>query len=138
MEYLEKVKRADLECLFSDLISEVKDKNPELASKYLDELEDYMYSISIEEAQSIVKCMKPIGEKYTYDFVDSALSDRDLEEADIIDYYLTMNMFYNDYKMVFEKYNMNNKDIILDFTEAFINDEDGPKYKTEKYFLLLK
>ena len=107
MEYLEKVKRADLECLFSDLISEVKDKNPELASKYLDELEDYMYSISIEE-------------------------------ADIIDYYLTMNMFYNDYKMVFEKYNMNNKDIILDFTEAFINDEDGPKYKTEKYFLLLK
>lgn len=92
----------------------------------------------LEEAQSIVKCMKPIGEKYTYDFVDSALSDRDLEEADIIDYYLTMNMFYNDYKMVFEKYNMNNKDIILDFTEAFINDEDGPKYKTEKYFLLLK
>ena len=32
----------------------------------------------------------------------------------------------------------NNKDIILNFTEAFINDEDGPKYKTEKYFLLLK
>lgn len=138
MEYLYKLDRADLECMFSDLISDVRDKNPELASKYLDELEDYIYSISIEEAQSIVKEMKPIGEKYSYEIVESTLANRELEESDIIDYYLVMNMFYNDYKTVLDKYNMNSKEIITEFTTAFIEDEDAPKYKTEKYFLLLK
>lgn len=138
MEYLSKINRTDLECLFTDLLSDLKDKNPELADKYLAELEDYMYCISIEEAHEIVKNMKPIGEKFTYEYVKTALSEKDLGEADIIDYYLVMNMFYNDYKNIFEKYNINNKEILLEFTKAFIEDEDGPKYKTEKYFLLLK
>lgn len=138
MEYLYKLDRADLECMFSDLISDVRDKNPELASKYLDELEDYIYSISLEEAQSIVKEMKPVGEKYSYEIVESTLANKELEESDIIDYYLVMNMFYNDYKTVLDKYNMNSKEIITEFATAFIEDEDAPKYKTEKYFLLLK
>lgn len=138
MEYLSKINRTDLECLFTDLLSDLKDKNPELADKYLAELEDYMYCISIEEAHEIVKNMKPIGEKFTYEYVKTALSEKDLGEADIIDYYLVMNMFYNDYKNIFEKYGINNKEIILEFAKDFIEDEDGPKYKTEKYFLLLK
>lgn len=138
MEYLYKLDRADLECMFSDLISDVRDKNPELASKYLDELEDYIYSISLEEAQFIVKEMKPIGEKYSYEIVESTLANKELEESDVIDYYLVMNMFYNDYKTVLDKYNMNSKEIITEFATAFIEDEDAPKYKTEKYFLLLK
>ena len=50
-----------------------------------------------------------------------------------------MNMFYNDYKHIFDKYNnLNQKDIYYDFSEAFINDKDAPKYKVEKYFLLVK
>lgn len=138
MEYLSKINRTDLECLFTDLLSDLKDTNPELADKYLAELEDYMYCISIEEAHEIVKNMKPIGEKFTYEYVKTALSEKDLGEADIIDYYLVMNMFYNDYKNIFEKYGINIKEIILEFAKAFIEDEDGPKYKTEKYFLLLK
>ena len=104
------------------------------------ELEDYMYSMTIEEAQNIVRKMEPYGEKFTYDIVEQFLAEKGItEETDIIEYYLSMNMFYNDYKHIFDKYNnLNQKDIYYDFSEAFINDKDAPKYKIEKYFLLVK
>lgn len=140
MEYLNKLNRSDLESIFSNLMEDVQEENPDLADKYMCELEDYMYSITIEEAQDIVRSMKPFGEKFTYDLVSQHLSNKEItDETDIIDYYLTMNMFYNDYKTIIDKYNnLNSKDIYCDFADSFINDEDGPKYKVEKYFLLLK
>lgn len=140
MEYLNKLNRSDLEDIFSELMTDLKEVNPELADKYNCELEDYMYSMTIEEAQNIVRKMEPYGEKFTYDIVEQFLAEKGItEETDIIEYYLSMNMFYNDYKHIFDKYNnLNQKDIYYDFSEAFINDKDAPKYKVEKYFLLVK
>ena len=122
-------------------MSDLEEDCPDMADKYKAELEDYMYCISIDEAQSIVGGMIPFGEKFSYELVEQFLTNKkvDTDESDVIDYYLVMNMFYNDYKTVFDKYsNLNQKDIYYDFSKCFIEDEDGPKYKTEKYFLLLK
>ena len=57
MEYLNKLNRSDLEDIFCELMTDLKEVNPELADKYNCELEDYMYSMTIEEAQNIVRKM---------------------------------------------------------------------------------
>lgn len=140
MENLSKLNKKDLENILTDIISDLETDCPEIAEKYICELEDYIYIISLEEAKEIVSHMKPYGEKFTYDFIVSFLAERDIvEESECIDYYLVMNMIFNDYKTFFEKYSsFNQKDIYYDFSKMFIEDVDGPKYKVEKYFMLLK
>lgn len=140
MENLNKLNKKDLENILTDLISDLEVDYPEMAEKYICELEDYIYVISIDEAKEIVNSMKPYGEKFTYDFTVNFLSDKEItEELECIEYYLVMNMMFNDYKTFFDKYsNFNQKDIYYDFSKMFIEDEDSPKYKVEKYFMLLK
>lgn len=141
MDYLNKVSREDLEEMIRAIMSELEEDSPELYEKYKLEAEDYMYCMSIEEAREIVHNMKPFGEKFSYEMINQFLSDKDsdLEELDIIEYYLVMNMFYNDFKSVFEKYPaLNQKETYYDFSKCFIEDVDAPKYKVEKYFILIK
>jgi hypothetical protein len=139
MDFLNKVSREDLEEMIESLMEDIESDCPDLAKKYKAELEEYIYCISMNQAHEIVHKMLPYGEKFSYDLVEQFLANKEpgLEESDIIDYYLVMNMFYNDYKECFDKYsNLNQKDIYYDFSRAFIHDKDAPKYKTEKYFLL--
>lgn len=140
MEYLNKLSKKDLESILSDLISDLETDYPEMAEKYMSELEEYIYVISVDEAKHIVSLMKPFGEKFTYDFTVNFLQDKEItEEVECIEYYLVMNMIFNDYKAFFDKYpNYNTKDLYYDFAKCFIEDLDGPKYKVEKYFMLLK
>ena len=139
MEYLSKVSREDLEEMIRTLMSELEEDNPELYEKYRLEAEDYMYCMSIEEARTIVHNMKPYGEKFSYEAINLFLSEKDLDldELEIIEYYLVMNMFYNDFKPVFDKYPaLNIKETYYEFSKCFIEDVDAPKYKVEKYFNL--
>ena len=111
--------------------------NPELANKYKSEVEDYIYAITLDEGIEIVRDMKPIGEKFSYQTVESYLVNKgiNLEEAEVVKYYMVMNMFANDYKKIFDKYpQINNTEMYYEFTSCFINDEDAPKHKVGKYF----
>lgn len=139
MENLSKMSRHDLEKIFSRMVSDLEIQNPSLLARYLEEMEDCIYHISPDEAKTIVSKMKPAGEKFSWDYVKTCLSEKntDIEEEDIVDYYLVMNMFANDYKMVFDKFPaFNQKDVFYYFAKGFIEDEDGPKHKVGKYFTM--
>lgn len=139
MDYLSKVSREDLEEMIRVLISDLETDCPELVEKYKAEMDDYIYCISEDEAKELVHKMSPFGEKFTYDMIEQFLESKsiELDDEDIIEYYLVMNMFYNDYKNIFDKYsNLNQKDIYYDFSKAFIEDIDAPKHKVEKYFMM--
>ena len=98
---------------------------------------DHVIPRSRDGRAEIVSNMKPIGEKFPYIVVEQYLKEKGLEldEEQTIEYYLVMNMFFNDYRKIFEKYpTLNQKDIYFDFSRAFIDDIDAPKHKVGKYF----
>ena len=137
IDYISKASREDLENMFRTLMDNLEVDNPELANKYKSEVEDYIYAITLDEGIEIVRDMKPIGEKFSYQTVESYLVNKglNLEEAEVVKYYMVMNMFANDYKKIFDKYpQINNTEMYYEFTSCFINDEDAPKHKVGKYF----
>lgn len=53
-----------------------------------------------------------------------------------IEYYLVMNMSYNDYYDVATNFgHQGDAEFYFELANAFINDVDGDKYKVEKYFI---
>ena len=139
MNDLDKVSKNVLEDCVMDIISDLKTKDLELAEKYQNMLDEHIYYISPEEAKVIVMNMKPKGEKFSMDYVKALLMEKDkpVDECNTVNYYLTMNMIYNDYQLLFEKYPvLNQKDAYYLMASCFINDIDGPKYKVGKYFLM--
>lgn len=137
MDYIKKASREDLEEMFRTLMDNLEIDSPELFNKYKSDVEDYIYAIDIDEATDIVRNMKPMGEKFSYSTVESYLVSKgmNLEESELVKYYLVMNMFANDYKKIFDKYpQINTTEMYYEFTNCFINDEDAPKHKVGKYF----
>ena len=120
--------------LVEELFDKLKAHHPELYDKYIERLESIAYHISIEDAETVVKAMKPHGEKYTYSFVRDYIKDKG--EADkSVEYYLAMNMAYNDYYEVARSVGaQNNNTFFYEIAKAFIDDEDAPKHKLVKYF----
>lgn len=56
----------------------------------------------------------------------------------IVEYYLCMNMFYNDFKAYPEAKRLDINEFCLMMSKHFINDVDAPKYKVEKYFKMFE
>ena len=137
MDYLQKASREDLEEMIRTLMDNLEIDSPELFNKYKSEVEDYIYAIDLDEATDIVRNMKPMGEKFSYNAVESYLASKgmNLEESELVKYYTVMNMFANGYKRIFDKYpQINTTEMYYEFTNCFINDEDAPKHKVGKYF----
>ena len=137
MDYIKKASREDLEEMFRTLMDNLEIDSPELFNKYKSDVEDYIYAIDLDEATNIVRNMKPMGEKFSYSTVESYLVGKgmNLEESELVKYYLVMNMFANDFKKIFDKYpQINTTEMYYEFTNCFINDEDAPKHKVGKYF----
>lgn len=133
---LSKVSRESLEEVLYSMIAELEEAQNPIIDKYIDDIEDELYSISKEEAQTIVHHFKPYSEVYSYMKVEEMLANKGIEidECVVLDYYLVMNMMYNDFKHVAEAHNLDVKEFCYDMSKAFIDDIDAPKYKVKKYF----
>lgn len=98
-------------------------------------LEDYAFKISIDEAQEIVRKMKPYGEVYSFPTIEAYLRDKGITD-NLINWYLVMNMLYNDYYSAVKDYGIgDNTDFYYNMSRAFIEDEDAKPHKVERYFL---
>ena len=64
--------------------------NPSLYRDYCDEAEGILYGITDEEAEMIVRNMRPYGEHWTRDVVDGYIASRG--EAPSKEYYMVMNL----------------------------------------------
>lgn len=139
MEKLNRATKYELETFIYNIMEDLRTQNPKLAEKYKDEIDGRVYYISPEDANQIVRGMKPFGEKFTREAVKSTLLEKHVmaDECTLTYYYLTMNMVCNDYNLLFEKYpTINNKEVYYLFSKCFIDDIDAPKYKVNKYFLM--
>lgn len=97
-------------------------------------VEEMLYNIDDEEAIHIVKNMKPYGEAFSMQEVKDILTKLQIPHEERIEYYLCMNMFYNDYKTYVESKRLDMRDFCIEMSKLFINDIDVPKHKVEKYF----
>ena len=131
---LSRVDREDLEDIICDMMEDMKKHNLQIYDKYNDILEDIMYEIGEEEAIEIVHSFKPYGEAFSMDKVKDILHRHGKSDANCIDYYLVMNMIYNDYKTFAEMKRMDVQDFCLEMSKLFIEDTDAPKHKVSRYF----
>lgn len=114
---------------------EKADPNMKPFKKAMTELEKLAYDIDKPEAENIIKEMKPYGQHWSYKEVESLLDENGIR-GDVIEWWLTMNMMYNDYYTTAKKYgHENDVEFFVSLSNNFINDVDGKPFKVEKYFL---
>lgn len=120
--------------LLSDMMSRLERENPRMYHEIIKGMEDIAYSITIEEAERIVRNMSPKGQYWSCDDVKALLKSKGIEGKDT-DYYLVMNMVYNDFYRTATMYGVQ-KDVEFFFSLAkdFIEDPDAKPHKVAKYF----
>ena len=100
----------------------------------VDEMETLYYCIEPQEAEAIVRAMKPFGQTWSRSEVESFVKDKGVEGR-FCEWYLAMNMARNDYyntaKMVGKQ---DDADFYYSIARDFIMDPDGVKHKVGKYF----
>ena len=131
---LSKINKEDLEDIICDIMEDVKDHDMQIYTKYNDILEDILYGIDKEEAVDIVHSFKPYGEAFSLEKVKEILHRLGKTDANCVDYYLVMNMMYNDYKTFAESKRLDIQDFCVEMSKLFIDDADAPKHKVSKYF----
>ena len=131
---LSKLVRDDLEELIDEMLVDLSRTEEHLYQKYKDIIEDAMYGIDEAEAVEIVKSFKPYGEIFTITKVKDILAKMGKSDDEYVDYYLCMNMFYNDYKRYVDMKRLDVQDFCYELSKMFICDEDAPKHKVSKFF----
>lgn len=131
---LKKLSKCSLEEILCDLMDEIEETDKELFEKYEEIIEDELYDIDESEALQIARDMKPYGDVFTMNEVKETLSKMQIPQNECIQYFLCMNMFYNDYKSYAESKRLDIKDFCFEMSRLFINDIDAPKHKVIKYF----
>lgn len=119
--------------IYYQMAEYVKATNPELYNRYALEAEDILYHISDEDAMTVVRGMKPYGEHWTKDDIYNFVRSQGIEPC--VDWYVAMNMMYNDYITTAQRYNVDTPDFYFCLARDFINDPDGSPHKLAKYIM---
>ena len=131
---LSKIEKEDLEDIVCEMLEDIKEHNLSIYDKYTDILDDILYGIDEKEAVDIVHSFKPNGEAFSKERVKEILHRLGKSEDCYLDYYMTMNMIYNDFKPYAESKRLDIQDFCIEMSKLFINDIDAPKHKVSKYF----
>ncbi len=131
---ISKLNKTSLEDILREIMCDLEKTNKPLEEKYKDLICNELYYIDDTEAKTIVKSMKPYGEVFTMQDIETILSTKQIPEIKCIKYYLCMNMFYNDYKAYIDLKKLEPREFCFEMSKLFINDIDAPKHKVEKYF----
>lgn len=121
--------------LADEFICEVAQREPRMYEEFICRLEKLAYRISKEKAEMIVKSMQPKGQYWNFQQVKEFAKEHGVT-GDWIDWYLVMNMVYNDYCDTAKLYNLqNDPEFFFSLARDFIEDPDARPLKVEKYFL---
>lgn len=121
--------------VYYKLADYVKEYHPDMYLEFVDMAEAVAYELDRSKADTIVMNMRPYGQRWSYDDIKSFVGERGVGEKEACDYYLVMNMMYNDYKRTADRYGLDRADFYFDLSWDFINDEDGKTHKVAKYFM---
>lgn len=121
-------------CAVANMLDILERTNSKMYNEFIEKLENIAYHIPYAEAESIVRNMSPKGQHWGYNEVESVCVDHGVTE-DITDYYMVMNMMYNDYYSTASRYGLQNDlDFYWSLTCDFINDPDAKPHKVARYF----
>ena len=122
----------ELSDMLEDTMEIIKEYDKDCYEKYELKLYEMAYGkkLNKEMAEQIVHKMRPSGERWTYNETKRLQDERGLMNIPTPDFYVTMNMAYNDYQ------NMFGEDIesYVRFSLDFIQDEDAKPEKIYVYF----
>lgn len=123
----------DLLALEDKVWNTLKHQDLESYNEFMGVLEGAYYSINREEAEKIVRAMKPYGEFWSYEQIKDYLKEKDID--DCLDYYLAMNMVRNDYYDTAKKYMLqDDTEFYFSLAQDFLVDDDAKPFKVAKYF----
>lgn len=109
--------------------------DPEAYEEAMLSLESLAYKIGRDEAEQIVRSMRPKGQAWSYDQVVEVVKERGITN-NFCNWYMVMNMVYNDFMNTARSYGMQNDvDFFFSLAKDFIEDPDAKPLKVEKYFL---
>ena len=119
--------------MLADIIYDTKESHPEIYEKYKMCLYEMAYGKVLTEdmAENIVHKMKPDGEHWNIETTTSVKQQYGLNNISDVDFYVVMNMAYNDYKDVFG----DDTEMYVKYSKAFILDEDAKEGKVFTYFM---
>lgn len=124
----------DMKCLkdiFTSLMENLKDTNPDKYEKYTIKLKGiaYNYEVDSDLAKDIVSNMKPLGEYWSIDTISNVIGN---DNHRLEDMYVVMNSLANDYKDILS---LDDTDTYIRMAHAWLDDEDGKEHKLWKYFI---
>lgn len=118
-----------------DMLNKLSRKDPALYNEFIEQLEHLAYRIPKDEAEQIVRNMRPKGQYWTYSQVMDLVKSKGIT-GDWINWYLVMNMVYNDFCGTAKAYGMqNDTEFYYHLAKDFMEDPDAKPMKVEKYFM---
>ena len=116
------------------MFSRLEKLEPDLYDSTVSKLEKLAYKITEEEAERIVRNMRPKGQKWSYNQVVSFVQERGIQN-DLVNWYLVMNMVYNDFYNTARHFELqDDPEFYFSLAKDFIEDPDAHPLKVEKYF----
>lgn len=131
-----KCKMRDANEIYYSAADYVRQNNPDVYRNLMSRAEEILYRFDLEWAQDKVRSMSPSGERWTYDEVVDFVKTKGINDC-FKEYYMVMNMYYNDSQSTGQKYASSSPDFYYDLAHDFINDEDAPCHKVAKYFTMV-
>lgn len=118
--------------MLADIIYSMKTSHPELYDKYKKKLYimAYGYKFTDDKAEEIVAEMKPYHTHWTKEQTTEVMKNAGLN-FDANDFFIVMNMAYNDYHDMFDE----DLDQYVRYATLFIDDKDAKPHKVFKYFM---
>lgn len=118
-----------------DMLNKLARKDPMMFDEYIDKLEHLAYRIPKDEAERIVRAMRPKGQYWSYTQVYDLVKSKGVT-GEWVNWYLVMNMVYNDFCTTAKHFGLQNDvEFFYHLAKDFIEDPDAKPMKVEKYFL---
>lgn len=114
------------------LLDSIKETEPDFYKHSEKLLYESLYGkkLTAELAEKLIHEMRPHGMKWTREQTNEVMRMHGLS-LDSVDFWIVMNMAYNDYHEMFDE----DVDKYAEFSRLFIEDIDAPKCKVYKTFI---
>ena len=122
-------------CALADVAEMLLDNIKESEPSFYKHAESVLYEayygkkLTHERAEKIIHCMRPHGMKWTEEQTTAVMKQHGLS-MDTVEFWIVMNMAYNDYHEMFDE----DLEKYVEFSKLFIHDEDAEEGKVYEYF----
>lgn len=122
--------------ILGDVFNKAMDYVGEYSESKYEDLEMCLYEaaygkvLTEDKARDIIMYMRPYGMKWTLEQTKEVQNQHNLTEIRDIDFWIVMNMAYNDYHELFDE----DLEMYIRYSKQFIKDEDAKEGKVYTYF----